>query len=119
MKRGSHSSMYRTFPDEPVHIHNVLPVSGCSPVFSPAPLWQQLTPAGGFVSGVRWLMHECGSTLIAERLLGKNAIDQKEIRSCKLYEETKPAGLRLGERSVPTLGLLANNAKMQECFVSK
>lgn len=49
----------------------VLPVSGCSPVFSPAPPWRQLTPVGGFVSGVRWPTRGCGSTLIAERLMGK------------------------------------------------
>lgn len=50
---------------------SVLPASDCSPVFSPAPLWQLPTPVGGFVSGVQWLMHGYGSTLIAERLIGK------------------------------------------------
>lgn len=49
----------------------VLPASGCSPVFSPAPPWQQLTPAGGFVSGVLWLMRGYGSTPTAETLMGK------------------------------------------------
>lgn len=49
----------------------MIPVCGCSPGLSPARPWQQMTPVGGFVAGVQWLMHGCGSTPIAERLKGK------------------------------------------------
>lgn len=72
----------------------VLPASGCSPMFSPAPPWQQLTPVGGFVSGVQWLMHGYGSTLIAERLIGtrgqKNKVTVYFICAEQItYEEKK------------------------------
>lgn len=60
-------------------LSRVLPVSGCSPVFSPVPPWQQLTPVGGFVSGVQWLMHGYGSTQIAERLLGPRGQQNKVV----------------------------------------
>lgn len=49
-------------------MYSVLLVSDCSPVLSPAPSWQRLIPAGGFVAGVRWRMHGYDLVLTAERL---------------------------------------------------